>query len=106
MVNLLVDHVKMDINVLFDPFVITTKDDGTETMRDYAMPQLVYNEKFGRWMMIFRSGHIGGLVFRDAEEIQGPWSGEKILTDGKDYCPSVIDQTPEGDLVFVTPQLQ
>lgn len=76
------------------------------TVGPRSEPQLVYNEKFGRWMMIFRSGHIGGLVFRDAEEIQGPWSGEKILTDGKDYCPSVIDQTPEGDLVFVTPQLQ
>lgn len=76
------------------------------TVGPRSEPQLVYNEKFGRWMMILRSGHIGGLVFRDAEEIQGPWSGEKILTDGKDYCPSVIDQTPEGDLVFVTPQLQ
>ena len=38
------DHVKMNLNALFDPFVITTKDDGTETMRDYAMPQLVYSE--------------------------------------------------------------
>ncbi|MBR2856346.1 MAG: DUF4185 domain-containing protein [Bacteroidales bacterium] len=76
------------------------------TVGPRSEPQLVYNEKFGRWMMIFRSGHIGGLVFRDAEEIQGPWSGEKILTDGKDYCPSVIDQTAEGDLVFITPQLQ
>lgn len=76
------------------------------TVGPRSEPQLVYNEKFGRWMMILRSGHIGGLVFRDAEEIQGPWSGEKILTDGKDYCPSVIDQTAEGDLVFVTPQLQ
>jgi hypothetical protein len=76
------------------------------TVGPRSEPQLVYNEKFGRWMMILRSGHIGGLVFRDAEEIQGPWSGEKILTDGKDYCPSVIDQTAEGDLIFVTPQLQ
>lgn len=75
------------------------------TVGPRSEPQLVYNEKFGRWMMILRSGHIGGLVFRDAEEIQGPWSGEKILTDGRDYCPSVIDQTPEGDLIFVTPQL-
>ena len=76
------------------------------TVGPRSEPQLVYNEKFGRWMMILRSGHLGGLVFRDAEEIQGPWSGEKILTDGKDYCPSVIDQTAEGDLIFVTPQLQ
>ena len=75
------------------------------TVGPRSEPQLVYNEKFGRWMMIFRSGQIGGLVFRDAEEIQGPWSGEKILTDGKDYCPSVIDQTADGDLIFITPQL-
>lgn len=79
------------------------------TVGPRSEPQLVYNEKFGRWMMVFRSGHIRGLVFRDSEEIQGPWSGEKILTDddvaGAGFCPSILDQTAEGDLLMVVPQL-
>ena len=79
------------------------------TVGPRSEPQLVYNEKFGRWMMICRSGHLRGLVFRDSEEIQGPYSGEKILTDddiaGASYCPSIIDQTNDGDLLMVVPQL-
>ncbi len=79
------------------------------TVGPRSEPQLVYNEKFGRWMMILRSGNLKGLVFRDSEEIQGPYSGEKILTDddltGLSYCPSIIDQTTDGDLLMVVPQL-
>ena len=80
------------------------------TVGPRSEPQLVYNEKFGRWMMVFRSGHIRGLVFRDAEDIEGPWSGEKVMTDddvvgGLSYCPSILDQTANGDLLMVVPQL-
>ena len=79
------------------------------TVGPRSEPQLVYNEKFGRWMMVYRSGILGGLAFRDSEEIQGPWSGEKIVTldevAGLSFCPSIMDQTAEGDLLMVVPQL-
>ena len=80
------------------------------TVGPRSEPQLVYNKKFGRWMMVYRSGQLNGLAFRDSEEIQGPWSGEKLVTDdvvlgAPSFCPSIMDQTAEGDLLMVVPQL-
>lgn len=72
-------------------------------------PALVYNPKFERFMMIYRSATFGGLVYRDADAVDGFWSGEKIITNdditGLSYAPSVLEVTPEGDLLIVAPQL-
>jgi len=63
---------------------------------------IVYNPKWNRFMIIYRSGIHGGLVFRDAETIDGDWSGEKILLKDPDgvklYAPSVLEVTEDGDI--------
>ncbi|MBQ6198972.1 MAG: DUF4185 domain-containing protein [Bacteroidales bacterium] len=67
-------------------------------------PALVYNAKWGRWMLIYR-GILGGLVFRDADSIDGDWSGEKLLVadpeGGKLLAPSVLEVTADGDLILM-----
>ncbi len=73
-------------------------------------PAIVYNSKFDRFMMIYRSNTHGGLVFRDADAVDGFWSGEKIITDddvigGKSFAPSVLEVSADGELVMAAPQL-
>ena len=73
-------------------------------------PAIVYNAKFDRFMMIYRSNVHGGLVFRDADAVDGFWSGEKIITDddvigGMSYAPSVLEVSADGELVMAAPQL-
>lgn len=72
-------------------------------------PELVYNEKFGRFMMIYRDDRQEGLVYRDAETMDGFWSAQKCMVSYDNvpsaYCPSVLDQTANGDLLMVVPQL-
>lgn len=46
------DHVEMDIQYLFDPFVITTSDKNVETMRTYAMPRIVSIDSDGYWSIV------------------------------------------------------
>lgn len=70
---------------------------------------LVYNARFDRFQMIYRSGTHGGLVYRDADAVDGFWSGEKLIIDddaaGASYAPSVIDVTEDGELLMFVPKL-
>ena len=81
------------------------------TVGDRSEPAVIYNPKFGRYMLIFRSNMHAGLVYRDADCIEGPWSGEKILTkdsvDGVLAAPSVlgVDETT-GDVVILASKVQ
>lgn len=63
---------------------------------------LVYSEKYQRFLLIYRSERHGGLVMRDAADVQGPWSGEKILSADNEhgYCvaPSVVGFNEDGSL--------
>ncbi|MBQ4279155.1 MAG: DUF4185 domain-containing protein [Rikenellaceae bacterium] len=72
-------------------------------------PALVYNPKFNRFMMIYRSNVHGGIVYRDADAVDGYWSGEKILADDDlasgIFAPSVLEVTANGDLLMAVPQL-
>ncbi len=81
---------------------------GSLTAGTWAEPCVVYNPKFDRFMMIYRS-YEGALVFKDADKIEGPWSGTKVLaTDeafGQCYAASVIKVDENGDLYIVASQL-
>lgn len=76
---------------------------------DGGEPALVYNEKYGRFMMIYRSEMHGGLVFRDADAVDGFWSGEKILTNddvhGRCFAPSMVEVESDGSLTLFAPTL-
>ncbi|GEM_PF-1408754 len=65
---------------------------------------ILYNPQWNRFVIIYRSGIHGGLVFRDAETIDGDWSGEKILLKDPDgvklYAPSVLEVTDDGDITI------
>ena len=67
---------------------------------------LVYVPKWDRWVLIYRSGQRGGLVYRDASDIDGDWSCEKLIAFEEDwgslYAPSVLDVTADGDIVLAT----
>ena len=71
-------------------------------------PALVYNGKWQRWMLIYR-GILGGLVFRDADSIDGDWSAEKLLVKDSEtarfYAPSVLDVTSDGDIILLASAL-
>lgn len=86
-----------------DPNIKSSLTAGT-----WAEPCVVYNPKFDRFMMIYRS-YEGALVFKDADKIEGPWSGTKILvTDeefGQCYAASVLKVDENGDLYIVASQL-
>ncbi len=79
------------------------------TIGNRSEPCLVYNEKFGRFMLIYRSQRHEGLVFRDAHSVEGPWSGEKIITDddihGKCIAPSAIKVDTDGSIIILANQL-
>ena len=51
----------------------------------YAEPTLVYSEYYKRWITVYFNEIKYELVMRDAEEITGPWSEEKVIITGKDY---------------------
>lgn len=78
------------------------------TAGTWAEPCVVYNPKFDRFMMIYRS-YEGALVFKDADKIEGPWSGTKILVSdeefGSCYAASVVKVDANGDLYIVASQL-
>ncbi len=78
------------------------------TAGTWAEPCIVYNPKFDRFMMIYRS-YEGALVFKDADKIEGPWSGTKILVSdeefGQCYAASVLKVDENGDLYIVASQL-
>lgn len=71
---------------------------------------LVYNERFDRFQLIYRDARLGGLAYRDADGVDGFWSGEKPLVGdevmgGLGYAPSVIDVTADGELLLFVPQI-
>ena len=69
---------------------------------------LVFNTKWQRWMLIYR-GRQGGVVYRDAAAVDGDWSGEKLLVKdagtAKFFAPSVLEITPDGDLILMVSAL-
>lgn len=76
------------------------------TIGNRSEPCLYYNQKYGRLMLIYRSERHGGLVYRDAAAVNGPWSGEKILTDDNKhgYCiaPSVLPAGEDGSIYIIS----
>ena len=77
---------------------------------DISEPALIYNARFGRYMLIYRSNKHRGLVFRDADSPEGFWSGEKILTDddvtGTLSAPVVVDIDSDGNIIFFATKVQ
>lgn len=75
------------------------------TVGDKSEPAVVYNPKFGRYMLIYRSNKHQGLVYRDAESPEGFWSGEKLLTRDEDTgvlsAPSVLGVDDEGNVTIL-----
>ncbi|MBR0298764.1 MAG: DUF4185 domain-containing protein [Bacteroidales bacterium] len=73
------------------------------TMGSNGECAVVYNAKWERWMVIYRSV-LGGLVFRDADSFDGDWSGEKLLVKDTEtarfVAPSVLEVTADGDLII------
>lgn len=80
------------------------------TVGDRSEPAVVYNAKFGRFMMIYRSGTHAGLVYRDSDVIEGFWSGEKQFTkdasNGVLYSPSVLGVDADGNVIMAATVLQ
>lgn len=76
---------------------------------DVSEPALIYNPKYGRYMLIYRSNKHCGLVFRDSESPEGFWSGEKILTnddvDGILAAPEVLEVDADGNLLILATKL-
>lgn len=79
------------------------------TIGNRSEPCLVYNKKFGRFMLIYRSQRHEGLVFRDAHSVEGPWSGEKIITaddvHGKCIAPSAVRIEDDGSIYILANQI-
>ena len=75
------------------------------TVGDTAEPALVYNAKYGRYMLIYRSNMHAGLVYRDADSPEGIWSGEKVLTydeeTGKLVAPTVLGVDADGNVLLM-----
>ncbi|MFP5082085.1 DUF4185 domain-containing protein [Pedobacter sp. JCM 36344] len=46
---------------------------------------LLYNLKYKRWVVTYMNEKEGTLVMRDALEVSGIWSSEKILANARDY---------------------
>ncbi len=77
-------------------------DSSKVTMGNTSECNLVYSEKYQRFILTYRSERHGGLVMRDAADVQGPWSGEKVLSADEQhgYCvaPSVVSFNEDGSL--------
>jgi hypothetical protein len=46
---------------------------------------LMYHKKFERWIATYLDTDAGATMLRDAPDITGPWSQEKILVKGSEY---------------------
>lgn len=83
--------------------------DALITVGDISEPSLVWNAKFGRWMLIYRSNKHCGLVYRDSDSPEGFWSGEKILTDddktGILTAPEVLGVDEDGNILILATRL-
>ena len=79
--------------------------DSLISVGDISEPALVYNDKFRRFMLIYRSNKHCGLVYRDSDSPEGFWSGEKILTDddqtGMLTAPQVLGVDDDGNLLIL-----
>ena len=87
----------------------SASSNATLTVGSRSEPALIWNPKFNRFMMIYRSEIHGGLVYRDADSIDGFWSGEKNIsnddTDGKCYGVNVMEVKDNGDIVLIATEL-
>ncbi len=83
--------------------------DALITVGDISEPSLIWNAKFGRWMLIYRSNKHCGLVYRDSDSPEGFWSGEKILTDddktGILTAPEVLGVDEDGNILILATRL-
>ena len=71
---------------------------------------VAYNATHKRYIMIYRSGTTGGLVYRDAGSPEGDWSGEKLLAldnanQGGWFSPSVYPYSSGDNMYFIVSQL-
>lgn len=71
---------------------------------------VTYNAAHKRYIMAYRSGTTGGLVYRDAGAPEGDWSGEKPLlfdTEGQGgwYSPSVYPYASGDAMYFLVSRL-
>ncbi len=67
---------------------------------------VAYNAAHKRYIMIYRSGTTGGLVYRDASSPEGDWSGEKLLAldnanQGGWFSPSVYPYSSGDNMYFI-----
>lgn len=83
--------------------------DALISVGDVSEPALIYNAKFGRYMLIYRSNKHCGLVYRDSDSPEGFWSGEKILTNddvtGVLAAPQVLEVDADGNLLILATKL-
>ena len=71
---------------------------------------VTYNAAHKRYIMVYRSGTTGGLVYRDAGSPEGDWSGEKLLALdnanlGGWFSPSVYPYSSGDNMYFIVSQL-
>lgn len=82
---------------------------GTLSTCDWCEPCLVWNAKYQRFMLIYHSATEQALVYRDAAEIDGPWSGAKIIAADETYgaftAANVLKVDENGDLVIAVTAL-
>jgi len=70
-----------------------------------------YNAYLGRWVMMYLNEYRSAIVLREAYELTGPWSGERVVVRGEDhpalYAPFMHPWSAasgEPDLYFVMSQ--
>ncbi|MBQ3711921.1 MAG: DUF4185 domain-containing protein [Bacteroidales bacterium] len=82
-----------------DPLV---GDRGQVTKGAMSEPAIIWNPKYQRFMMFYRSFWQHGIIYRDADKLEGPWSGEKVITcdeiNGSWYAPSALAVDADGSV--------
>lgn len=73
---------------------------GLITMGAISEPAIIWNPQYQRFMLFYRSSWQKGIVYRDSDRLEGPWSGEKVLTcddiNGSYYAPSAVAVEDNG----------
>ena len=77
-------------------------DRGQVTKGAMSEPAIIWNPKYQRFMMFYRSAWQHGIIYRDSDKLEGPWSGEKVITcdefDGSWYAPSALSVDTDGSV--------
>lgn len=67
---------------------------------------VVWNEHLDRWLMMYLNQRLGALVIREAEQLTGPWSDERLITTARDhpqlYAPFIIPFESTDSNVYFT----